>query len=266
MVRMPGLSPRVRGNRGVAFNVVPKDGSIPACAGEPRAAVSLAPKCRVYPRVCGGTLGTLADQPLGGGLSPRVRGNLHHRQPSQRQRRSIPACAGEPTSWGPKATTGRVYPRVCGGTTLGSTVISTRPGLSPRVRGNPGQVHFRGGIHGSIPACAGEPHPVGRVSSNPLGLSPRVRGNPATSLSPLVSGGSIPACAGEPWGDSSILRDAMVYPRVCGGTAPGVPSVPSMPGLSPRVRGNQIRLRLHPIGQGSIPACAGEPRSTTMVP
>ena len=68
---LPGLSPRVRGNRCSANNVrsmikvYPRvcggtmNGSIPACAGEPpatRLTVGLtAVQLRVYPRVCGGT-------------------------------------------------------------------------------------------------------------------------------------------------------------------------------------------------------------------
>ena len=35
---------------------------------------------------------------------------------------------------------GEVYPRVCGGTALMSTVEERVSGLSPRVRGNPGGV------------------------------------------------------------------------------------------------------------------------------
>ena len=100
-------------------------GSIPACAGEPaqefqRVAVI---DHRVYPRVCGGTgspatlaaisgpLGSIpacAGEPStmlhdprtteGEGLSPRVRGNQRH----------IDCHA--------RVHYGRVYPRVCGGT------------------------------------------------------------------------------------------------------------------------------------------------------
>ena len=55
-VRPPsGLSPRVRGNRGVPR---PRDagaGSIPACAGEPVPRRTFPERLRVYPRVCGGT-------------------------------------------------------------------------------------------------------------------------------------------------------------------------------------------------------------------
>ena len=46
---------------------------------------------------------------------------------------------------------------------------------------------------------------------------------------------------------------------MCGGTtADGAPCPPHQ-GLSPRVRGNQGVGQRNCIGQGSIPACAGEP-------
>ena len=77
------------------------------------------------------------------------------------------------------------------------TVRIAQPGLSPRVRGNPGvTVGFILTV-GSIPACAGEPSGIGAKSSAQTvyprvcggtdtitnhghvytGLSPRVRGN-----------------------------------------------------------------------------------------
>ena len=52
---MGGLSPRVRGNHFPADHRDAQFGSIPACAGEPRAGNSLMSRPRVYPRVCGGT-------------------------------------------------------------------------------------------------------------------------------------------------------------------------------------------------------------------
>ena len=54
------------------------------------------------------------------------------------------------------------------------------------------------------------------------GLSPRVRGNPRRSRQYLPDGGSIPACAGEPPVDDLFIRWRRVYPRVCGGTRPGL--------------------------------------------
>ena len=112
----PGLSPRVRGNR---IPVISRNSwlrSIPACAGEPPYRRVSAAWSGVYPRVCGGTI-FISDQPaIGLGLSPRVRGNrfLHFR--GGLNRRSIPACAGEPSGGILTCRRKAVYPRVCGGT------------------------------------------------------------------------------------------------------------------------------------------------------
>ena len=91
-----GLSPRVRGNLRAMADTSNEYGSIPACAGEPRAPTPPTGKGRVYPRVCGGTQrATLSPTPRCG-LSPRVRGNLPESDVWSRLGRSIPACAGEP--------------------------------------------------------------------------------------------------------------------------------------------------------------------------
>ena len=76
LFQLPGLSPRVRGNRnsqnlsGMIF------GPIPACAGQPSCATSSPLKAGAYPRVCGATDPEAAGAVDCLGLSPRVRGNL----------------------------------------------------------------------------------------------------------------------------------------------------------------------------------------------
>ena len=73
--KLDGLSPRVRGNHEMDTEAEIKEGSIPACAGEPSISGFSTTPGSVYPRVCGGTKlydETLADAD---GLSPRVRGN-----------------------------------------------------------------------------------------------------------------------------------------------------------------------------------------------
>ena len=50
-----GLSPRVRGNPLTMLVGRDKQGSIPACAGEPPKTPRARCSNRVYPRVCGGT-------------------------------------------------------------------------------------------------------------------------------------------------------------------------------------------------------------------
>ena len=97
-----GLSPRVRGNLigpAVGQRAV---GSIPACAGEPQWSILFGFSNEVYPRVCGGTQSVQSPHWSRQGLSPRVRGNRHAVLRGSARQRSIPACAGEPSS-GPRS-------------------------------------------------------------------------------------------------------------------------------------------------------------------
>ena len=274
-----GLSPRVRGNQIAAARPEQLEGSIPACAGEPTPGVSGERSKRVYPRVCGGTVCGKAHLPGAEGLSPRVRGNLLRPVSGGHWRGSIPACAGEPDFVYCFNDGGGVYPRVCGGTFAGHFEAALERGLSPRVRGNPWIEGKANAMHGSIPACAGEPPCQSRTwrtwrvyprvcggtlsmsISTPIttGLSPRVRGNPSMLTSLLSLAGSIPACAGEPTRSAASRRRTGVYPRVCGGTPDDRILARPAQGLSPRVRGN-LKASAHegPLS-GSIPACAGEP-------
>ena len=121
---MHGLSPRVRGNHCRADVEVINQRSIPACAGEPRAGHRLSDLFQVYPRVCGGTSSTVDVSGFEGGLSPRVRGNPLESRSAFEQRRSIPACAGEPTGKPLRIRAEKVYPRVCGGTIASISLAS----------------------------------------------------------------------------------------------------------------------------------------------
>ena len=91
----------------------------------------------------------------------------------------------------------------------------------------------------SIPACAGEP----------------------------IAHQRIPACAGEPpnW-------RTPVYPRVCGGTRSLSLRSPrdGAGGLSPRVRGNQERVKVSPAGEpamrrGLSPRVRGNPSAIVTI-
>ena len=236
--RLHGLSPRVRGNHAAGRGYGGGGGSIPACAGEPVLTPLIAFATRVYPRVCGGTAGMWRRKCGAKGLSPRVRGNQPDLFGQLQYLGSIPACAGEPRRKCHASSPRWVYPRVCGGTPGGTAVGPNANGLSPRVRGNLLYLVRRQRTGRSIPACAGEPRlsesafPHRRVYPRVCGgtkrrldfdhlqsgLSPRVRGNPHGLKNALLSRRSIPACAGEPQGIPPILRNARVYPRVCGGT------------------------------------------------
>ena len=255
-----GLSPRVRGNLQRVSEAARATGSIPACAGEPSVPRWAYTASAVYPRVCGGTIPAGQIELKGTGLSPRVRGNPVGLGALGDVGGSIPACAGEPPHPYRAPSSPRVYPRVCGGTTIRYLRAGLGGGLSPRVRGNPLAQRLVGGGPGSIPACAGEPwarppdhpHPAvyprvcggtsceRTVISGSTGLSPRVRGNRNGQNASGGLPGSIPACAGEP-------------------TALGAAAFTVM-GLSPRVRGNRLLAGLGDQADRSIPACAGEPK------
>src|SRR5690606_30988351 len=92
-----------------------------------------------------------------------------------------------------------------------------------------------------------------------LGLSPRTRGNQDEGCRTDCRIGSIPAHAGEPprsMGRTPLMR---VYPRARGGTIIRRGYRTDYEGLSPRTRGNHIRLGNGLLDGGSIPAHAGEP-------
>ena len=211
--------------------------------------------------MCGGTGGREIALGDTDGLSPRVRGNLEDISFVLAEIGSIPACAGEPSPRRGRWRTWWVYPRVCGGTAVGTHTTSPHRGLSPRVRGNLQFAARMENVPGSIPACAGEPDGRGSIRQGPgvyprvcggtgetitlpttaPGLSPRVRGNRDPRPRRHVGARSIPACAGEPVLSDGVSVCSWVYPRVCGGTIMEIHDLLLAAGLSPRVRGNPAR-------------------------
>ena len=276
---MPGPSPRVRGSLRGRATAPWCSGSIPACAGKPPGRSADGSALGVHPRVCGEALGRPPLRGSGAGPSPRVRGS--RRPGAERAGRpgSIPACAGKPAPWSCRRDGRRVHPRVCG--EAPRTCPRRRPGWgpSPRVRGSL-PPELRGGlVRGSIPACAGKPHPrrstpcASRVHPRvcgeaPAGLgdtyqamgpSPRVRGSPRDRDRCSARRGSIPACAGKPRTRRPGRTATRVHPRVCGEAPRPARRRRCARGPSPRVRGSravEVVERRHP---GSIPACAGKP-------
>ena len=250
--------------------------SIPAGAGEPRRHDLRRGKGWVYPRGCGGTTKFGRISQLSRGLSPRVRGNRGEREGGGAPVGSIPAGAGEPSRSGISRSPVEVYPRGCGGTSTIYANLGDERGLSPRVRGNRGDLTEERQMARSIPAGAGEPlgdrvaaddagvYPRGcggtdealRLAPDAQGLSPRVRGNHLATVGDPETEGSIPAGAGEPSRDGQASGVRRVYPRGCGGTRLVIITSLSPEGLSPRVRGTRTIGRRHTKSPGS-PAPAG---------
>ena len=228
--------------------------------------------------MCGGSPADDAPLQQSEGLSPRVRGKPGPGQGPALPPRSIPACAGEAHRHHAAVNLGKVYPRVCGGSSFRISTAAVSGGLSPRVRGKRWSAPPPPPASRSIPACAGEApdhaHDVFRYGVYPRvcggslknagvmttdeGLSPRVRGKLGRCRHPADGFRSIPACAGEARSLAAACWPGSVYPRVCGGSAPSATRPGLIQGLSPRVRGKLAAL-LYVAGMGgSIPACAGE--------
>src|SRR5271165_646264 len=94
------------------------------------------------------------------------------------------------------------------------------------------------------------------------GLSPRARGNGLVCGALFRRLGSIPASAGERGTSAFPPARARVYPRERGGTAHSPQVAQGALGLSPRARGNGASGICCASPQGSIPASAGERRSS----
>ena len=162
---------------------------------------------------------------------------------------------------------------------------SFRPGLSPRVRGIPlrdtDSRRIRRSIPACIPACTGNPrrrrhaehgagvyprvygesHPEIAAARRDKGLSPRVRGIRSRSRPKSCRQRSIPACTGNPHLAVHRARRQGVYPRVYGESWHTELPARTGTGLSPRVRGIPVKVLRVVVGEGSIPACTGNPLS-----
>ncbi len=213
------------------------------------------------------------------GLSPCVRGYQRFGKVAEDDCGSIPVCTGLPSPSTCLSSVPRVYPRVYGATLMYSSISLGLMGLSPCVRGYPRGVDHGAKLLGSIPVCTGLPRSTsasqtsGRVyprvygatswSGRPCcpagGLSPCVRGYLERGFHPAPRPGSIPVCTGLPIvGVSEALLHG-VYPRVYGATVRIVLWMVLSAGLSPCVRGYQLRARAPRVAHGSIPVCTGLP-------
>ncbi len=90
-------------------------GSIPACAGEPRATRPWPSRRRVHPRLRGGAARVSAVAAPSAGPSPPARGSPASSAAPRAAVGSIPACAGEPSCIARWRTPGWVHPRLRGG-------------------------------------------------------------------------------------------------------------------------------------------------------
>ena len=259
LLRGMGLSPRVRGDLGLAVPNGERRRPIPAGAGRPFSTQESPNSTQAYPRGCGAIT---ANNPLGlppEGLSPRVRGDLLAGLAMGVHLGPIPAGAGRPATSLRRRPPIGAYPRGCGATNYYFVSLSFGIGLSPRVRGDPAHHVPLGAYCRPIPAGAGRPFRPHGLRRADGGLSPRVRGDQRVRREPPARRGPIPAGAGRPCASSCAPSCGRAYPRGCGATLLGMASQIYGRGLSPRVRGDRVCRNEARTARGPIPAGAGRP-------
>ena len=130
-----GSSPHVRGFVIICTNNKHKIRFIPACAGFWSTTARCSRPTQVHPRMCGVLHESWRPTLFSRGSSPHVRGFEHGERPDRLVRGFIPACAGFCKIDITAVTAFLVHPRMCGVLKPNGTVICSRSGSSPHVRG-----------------------------------------------------------------------------------------------------------------------------------
>ena len=130
-----GSSPRARGTEGTRPDCGAAHRFIPACAGNSGDGYQSTHLKSVHPRVRGEQQPTCSRYCLASGSSPRARGTGHWRHVLERERRFIPACAGNSTQAAVGSSGTSVHPRVRGEQDPVEEAHCSTPGSSPRARG-----------------------------------------------------------------------------------------------------------------------------------
>ena len=221
------------------------------------------------------------------GSSPRARGTPAFHYHRHRNRRFIPACAGNTGNLSRGLPSFPVHPRVRGEHSLHYSQASFGGGSSPRARGTRNLIYRQSTNLRFIPACAGNTKTTPAIQT-PQSVHPRVRGehlagivNESTSVgsSPRARGTQviqppgfqflrfIPACAGNTSADNFLSDSLAVHPRVRGEHIRRNGANGKIRGSSPRARGTHSVVLKVTVFVRFIPACAGNTsRATGLTP
>ena len=250
---------------------------IPAYAGNASPSVTASSGLPDHPRVCGERPTPRMGSPLQRGSSPRMRGTRAGQQQQHRERRIIPAYAGNASAASSVHTLRSDHPRVCGERTTAVSVWIRHTGSSPRMRGTHLTGHAEGKHARIIPAYAGNawirrtwmssladhPRVCGERVLDPIipgsvrGSSPRMRGTRREDWHRIGADRIIPAYAGNavaPWPPRPPVPD---HPRVCGERVLPAHNSGSRSGSSPRMRGTLPGPLVQVLWLRIIPAYAG---------
>ena len=275
-----GSSPRGRGTHIPHPQIDHRERFIPARAGNTRRDGRRQLADTVHPRAGGEHASRSAAIAIITGSSPRGRGTRPRPRRPRRDRRFIPARAGNTCSGAGSRRTYAVHPRAGGEHTHFRVGGDLWSGSSPRGRGT------RRGGHGApersrfIPARAGNTPRRTRASPTPAvhpraggehwplsgavcrwgGSSPRGRGTPDAALEMALGTRFIPARAGNTRRARSRWSTSAVHPRAGGEHTAFANSYYRARGSSPRGRGTRVQAPSRAQHRRFIPARAGNTR------
>ena len=162
---MVGSSPRMRGKRHPPSPCNPVMRIIPAHAGQTVSNSSRTSARSDHPRACGANPALSVMTAAPAGSSPRMRGKLGFGFDSFRQRRIIPAHAGQTSRTPTPTPTVSDHPRACGANAAAGRIRTLRRGSSPRMRGKQGGRRKLEREIRIIPAHAGQTAPARDATS-----------------------------------------------------------------------------------------------------
>ena len=135
--RAGGSSPRMRGKPTACRRSAARMRIIPAHAGQTVSNSSRTSARSDHPRACGANPALSVMTAAPAGSSPRMRGKLGFGFDSFRQRRIIPAHAGQTSRTPTPTPTVSDHPRACGANDGDKMPMRVSCGSSPRMRGKP---------------------------------------------------------------------------------------------------------------------------------
>ena len=281
--RHVGSSPHARGTPALRVGVGRPDGIIPACAGNTIRPTKNGSPSGDHPRMRGEHSNPYIHEFQVEGSSPHARGTQTQLEPLEVFAGIIPACAGNTRHIHRNRAHQWDHPRMRGEHIEIAIGELDKQGSSPHARGTRAGAVGNDAAVGIIPACAGNtrspPTICGRTWDHPRmrgehwndlnatgyswGSSPHARGTPSIfpNIKPRI--GIIPACAGNTLRTDRLKCPSRDHPRMRGEHRLSHFSLSQMGGSSPHARGTPVHAQPDDLGEGIIPACAGNTASPT---
>ncbi len=231
-----GSSPRPRGTPPQPRSETVRHRFIPAPAGNTQPRGRGCPVAPVHPRARGEHTSTRALRTKLAGSSPRPRGTRNDHPSPPRDRRFIPAPAGNTAGFRRSIERYGVHPRARGEHPPATSAGSLSAGSSPRPRGTQRILEYRAGLGRFIPAPAGNTSPR-RQGQRTGPVHPRARGeHDETFVTARGECGSSPRPRGTQVARARVPDPDRFIPAPAGNTA-SPPPAPDPPAVHPRARG-----------------------------